>query len=43
LRPGNHDDLSKMIEAAVLMKPEAHPPMEELASVANRPMVEIGG
>lgn len=37
------DDLALMIQSAVLMKPEAHPPMEELATVANRPMIEIGG
>lgn len=37
------DDLALMIQSAVLMKPEAHPPMEELATVANRSMIEIGG
>lgn len=44
LRRGITDeDLALMIQSAVLMKPEAHPPMEELATVANRPMIEIGG
>ncbi|MBX9878432.1 MAG: GTP 3',8-cyclase MoaA [Candidatus Obscuribacterales bacterium] len=44
LRRGITDeDLALMIQSAVLMKPEAHPPMEELASVANRSMIEIGG
>jgi len=44
LRRGITDeDLALMIQSAVLMKPEAHPPMEELATVANRSMIEIGG
>lgn len=44
LRRGITDeDLALMIQSAVLMKPEAHPPMDELATVANRSMIEIGG
>lgn len=44
LRAGATDaDLADMILWAVKHKPEAHPPMEELASVENRAMVEIGG
>lgn len=44
LRRGITDeDLALMIQSAVFMKPEAHPPMEELATVANRSMIEIGG
>jgi cyclic pyranopterin phosphate synthase len=44
LRAGATDeDLSDMINWAVQQKPEAHPPMEELAEVDNRAMVEIGG
>lgn len=44
LRRGCSDeDLRNMILSALQMKPEAHPPMEELAGMANRAMVEIGG
>lgn len=44
LRRGCSDnDLRDIILQALQMKPEAHPPMEELASMANRAMVEIGG
>jgi cyclic pyranopterin phosphate synthase len=44
LRAGASDaELAKMILDTVLEKPEAHPPMEELALMANRSMVEIGG
>lgn len=44
LRSGCSDeDLKEMILYALKMKPEAHPPMEELVSVSNRAMVEIGG
>ncbi len=44
LRSGCSDeDLRSMILYALQMKPEAHPPMEELAGMANRAMVEIGG
>jgi cyclic pyranopterin phosphate synthase len=35
--------LETAITAAVLQKPEAHPPVEELMSVENRAMIEIGG
>jgi cyclic pyranopterin phosphate synthase len=37
------DELGKLILEAVMQKPEAHPPMEELVGMANRSMVEIGG
>lgn len=37
------DDLAALITAAVQQKPEAHPPVEELARFENRAMVEIGG
>jgi cyclic pyranopterin phosphate synthase len=42
---GGADDqqLQQLILDTVLEKPEAHPPMEELATAANRSMVEIGG
>jgi molybdenum cofactor biosynthesis protein A len=44
LRAGATDaDVRAMITEAVIGKPEAHPPMEELASMDNRSMVEIGG
>jgi cyclic pyranopterin phosphate synthase len=44
LRAGASDaDLANLIEQAVINKPEAHPPMEELALVNNRTMIEIGG
>jgi cyclic pyranopterin phosphate synthase len=44
LRDGaSDDDIKAMITHAVLGKPEAHPPMEELAAGENRAMVEIGG
>ncbi|MBY0358655.1 MAG: GTP 3',8-cyclase MoaA [Candidatus Obscuribacterales bacterium] len=44
LRAGCTDkDLQEMILYALKMKPEAHPPMEELAAMSNRAMVEIGG
>jgi cyclic pyranopterin phosphate synthase len=44
LRAGATDaDIRAMITEAVLGKPEAHPPMEELANSENRAMVEIGG
>jgi GTP 3',8-cyclase len=44
LRRGCSDaDLRSHILYALQMKPEAHPPMEELAGMANRAMVEIGG
>ncbi|MBX9720989.1 MAG: hypothetical protein K2X81_06330 [Candidatus Obscuribacterales bacterium] len=44
LRSGGSDaDLRSCILYALQMKPEAHPPMEELAGMANRAMVEIGG
>jgi len=44
MRSGATDaELEAMILNTVLDKPEAHPPMEELAGMANRSMVEIGG
>jgi len=44
LRSGIGDQaLRKLIQSAVLQKPEAHPPMEELTGVDNRAMIEIGG
>lgn len=44
LRKGSSDeDLKEMILYALQSKPEAHPPMEELATLSNRAMVEIGG
>lgn len=36
-------DIEEMILYALSKKPESHPPMEELASIANRAMVDIGG
>lgn len=44
LRAGASDrELAEMIKFAVHQKPQAHPPAEELAGVAARAMVEIGG
>lgn len=44
LRSGCSDeDLRNIILYALDLKPEAHPPMEELAKMSNRAMVEIGG
>ena len=44
LRAGCTDsEVRAMIAEAVQGKPEAHPPMEELAQSDNRSMVEIGG
>jgi len=44
IRSGITDDqLREAITQAVLQKPEAHPPAEELALMSNRTMVEIGG
>lgn len=37
------EDIKKMILYALENKPEAHPPMDELAMMSNRAMVEIGG
>lgn len=37
------EDIEEMILYALANKPEAHPPMEELALMSNRAMVEIGG
>lgn len=37
------NELREIILYALRMKPEAHPPMEELVSMSNRAMVEIGG
>lgn len=44
MRSGASDaELRALIMQAVAGKPEAHPPMEELAAGENRAMVEIGG
>jgi cyclic pyranopterin phosphate synthase len=44
MRAGVADEaLRQLILSALQQKPESHPPMEELASAANRSMVEIGG
>lgn len=44
MRSGADDEqIVRMILNTVLEKPEAHPPMEELASLSNRSMIEIGG
>lgn len=44
LRSGCSDaELTEMILYSLQMKPEAHPPMEELSLVDNRTMIEIGG
>ena len=44
LRAGCSDlEIREMILYALANKPEAHPPMEELAEMSNRAMVEIGG
>ena len=37
------DEIEQLIVYALRKKPEAHPPMEELALMSNRAMVEIGG
>ncbi len=36
-------EIVEMIRYALANKPEAHPPMDELALMSNRAMVEIGG
>lgn len=44
LRSGaSDDDLAQLIYSALALKPEGHPPLEELASAENRTMIEIGG
>lgn len=44
LRSGCSDEqIEQLIVYALGKKPEAHPPMEELAQMSNRAMVEIGG
>jgi GTP 3',8-cyclase len=44
LRAGIDDaGLENLIGQAVLQKPEAHPDMDTLLHVENRPMIEIGG
>lgn len=44
LRSGASDaEITQVILTAVTEKPEAHPPMDELALADNRAMVEIGG
>jgi molybdenum cofactor biosynthesis protein A len=44
IRGGASDlGLESAIQSAVLLKPAEHPPMEELAAMENRSMVDIGG
>jgi cyclic pyranopterin phosphate synthase len=44
MRDGADDmEIERLILAAVDAKPAAHPPMEELLTVKNRAMIEIGG
>jgi cyclic pyranopterin phosphate synthase len=44
LRAGATDrDIENMILYSLSMKPEAHPPAEEIATTENRAMIEIGG
>lgn len=44
LRRGITDDnLKSLIHEAVMLKEEAHDPMEELVKLDNRPMITIGG
>lgn len=44
LRSGITDTkLADVIQGVILLKPEAHPPMEELVAVDNSPMIQIGG
>lgn len=44
LRSGTTDQaLEEMILHTLAMKPEAHPPAEEIAAAENRAMIEIGG
>ncbi len=44
LRSGMTDEgLENLITGALLLKPAEHPPMEELALMDNRAMVDIGG
>lgn len=44
LRQGASDqDIEDMIMYSLSMKPEAHPPAEEIAANENRSMIEIGG
>ena len=44
MRAGAGDDeLRKMIMYSMALKPEAHPPAEEIATLENRTMIEIGG
>ncbi len=44
LRKGITDqNLEELILQALAMKPEAHPPAEEIAAADNRAMIEIGG
>jgi cyclic pyranopterin phosphate synthase len=44
LRSGATDQaLEEMILHTLALKPEAHPPAEEIAAAENRAMIEIGG
>jgi cyclic pyranopterin phosphate synthase len=44
MRNGLSDqDLRELIARSMFLKPEAHPPAEEIATADNRTMIEIGG
>jgi len=44
LRAGASDEeLAAMIRKAIMLKPQGHAPMEELANLENRTMIQIGG
>ncbi|HEY9681226.1 MAG TPA: GTP 3',8-cyclase MoaA [Oculatellaceae cyanobacterium] len=44
MRAGASDhDLRELIMRSMFLKPEAHPPAEEIATSENRTMIEIGG
>ncbi|HEY9756983.1 MAG TPA: GTP 3',8-cyclase MoaA [Oculatellaceae cyanobacterium] len=44
MRAGASDqDLRELITRSMFLKPEAHPPAEEIATSENRTMIEIGG
>ncbi len=44
MRAGASDaEIVEMIKYSLALKPEAHPPAEEIAALENRAMIEIGG
>ncbi|MGH9549332.1 MAG: GTP 3',8-cyclase MoaA, partial [Terriglobales bacterium] len=44
MRSGASDqEIEQMIMYPLALKPEAHPPAEEIAATENRAMIEIGG